>query len=169
LDELFSLTLKQDRTIKIAALEVMMMVLGIFREDLSEKLQKEIIQKVSPFIKDEDFYMAQISIGLLIYIIKISSKKHEEYSETVKNCVTLAKSNLIQGATVDKLVELFRCFGSYEIADPTTIVKHLTSDINKNSLSTTAKCLAAATDKVQSVINPFIAVFCGNVKSSAFL
>jgi hypothetical protein len=141
----------------------MMMVLGIFREDLSEKLQKEIIQKVSPFIKDEDFYMAQISITLLVHIIQISPKKHEEYSETVKNCVNLARSNLIQGATVDKLVELFRSFGTYEIADATSIVKQLTSDINKNAIATTAKCLAAVTDKVQNVINPYIAVFCGNV------
>lgn len=166
MEELFSLTLKQDRTIKIAALEVMMMVLGIFREDLSEKLQKEIILKVSPFIKDEDFYMAQISIGLLIHIIKISPKKHEEYSETVNNCVVLAKSNLIQGATVDKLVELFRSFGTYEIADPKFIVKQLTSDIKKNSLATTAKCLAAVTDKVKSVTNPYISEFVGNVRVS---
>mmetsp|Transcript_25555 Transcript_25555/g.22583 ORF Transcript_25555/g.22583 Transcript_25555/m.22583 type:complete len:132 (+) Transcript_25555:1978-2373(+) len=102
-DELFNLLQKQDRTLKISALEVMKMILGIFEANLPTNLQKSIVSNISTFVSDEDFYLAQLSMDLLILIININPTRSAEYDQVIQNSVTLCRSSLIQSQSVDKL------------------------------------------------------------------
>jgi cullin-associated NEDD8-dissociated protein 1 len=143
LQELYSLLLKQDRTLKISALEVMNMVLGIFKQDLPKEYQRDIVRNISPFIRDEDLYLAQLSIDLLVSIINVYAVSSDEYDEAIRNAIALSKSSLVQGAVIDRLTDLFGVIGRNNLADTNAIVGQLMTDINKNSLVPTARCISA--------------------------
>jgi len=161
LQELYILLLKQDRTLKISALEVLDMVLGIFKQNLPKQYQQEIVRNVSAFIRDEDLYLAQLSIDLLTNIIHVNSTSLPEYDDTIKNAISLSKSSLVQGVVIDKLTELFSLVGKNNLADTNSIVNHLMTDINKNSLVPTARCIAAAIQ--HSGANTYIQKFTENL------
>jgi hypothetical protein len=143
LQELYILLLKQDRTLKISALEVLDMVLGIFKQNLPKQYQQEIVRNISPFIRDEDLYLAQLSIDLLTNVIHVNPTGLPEYDDTIRNAIALSKSSLVQGVVIDKLTDLFSLVGKNNLADTNSIVNHLMTDINKNSLVPTARCIAA--------------------------
>ena len=165
-EELFTLLLKQDRALKISALEVMNMLLGIFHNDLPQVLQNDIIKNISVFIKDEDFYLAQLSIDILINIVVANPKKSSEIDEVINNCISLAKSSLIQGPTIDKLTKLFTVIGQNDLCDTGAVVNSLMTNINKNSLHATSRCIAAVTNRVKSVMNPYIKKFIDSLSNS---
>ena len=125
----------------------MSMVLGIFKQNLPREYQQDIVKNISPFIRDEDLYLAQLSIDLLIAIINVNPSKSEQYDEAIKHAVALSKSSVVQGAVIDKLTELFRLVGKNELANTNNIVSHLMSDVNKNSLVPTSRCISAVAQK----------------------
>ena len=154
--------LKQDRTLKISALEVLDMVLGIFKQNLPKQYQQEIVRNISPFIRDEDLYLAQLSIDLLTNIINVNPTGLPEYDDTIRNAISLSKSSLVQGVVIDKLTELFSLVGQNNLADTNSIVNHLMTDINKNSLVPTARCIAAVIQ--HGGAQTYIQKFTDNVK-----
>lgn len=144
----------------------MSMVLGIFKQNLPKEFQSDIIRNISPFIKDEDLYLAQLSIDLLISIIHVNPTRSQEYDEAIKHAITLSKSSLVQGVVIDKLTELFSLVGTNQLADTNAIVSHLMTDINKNSLVPAARCIAAVTQGSSTM--DYIKKFTENVRYSIF-
>ena len=137
------------------------MVLGIFKQDLPKEYQKDIVRNISPFIRDEDLYLAQLSIDLLVSIINVYAVSSDEYDEAIRNAISLSKSSLVQGAVIDRLTDLFGVVGSNNLADTNAIVSQLMTNINKNSLVPTARCISAVIQ--HGGASTYIKKFTGNV------
>jgi len=163
LEELFTYLRKQDRTLKILTLQVIKMILDIFKNQLPKNIQQEVLKNISALIKDDDLYLSQLSIDLLITIININPKDSKQYEEAINNCITLSKSSLARGPAVDKLTELFTAITASEIINTSHILDRLLANTNKASLIPTALCITAVLSKIKSVINPYLPIFINNV------
>ena len=117
-------------------------VIYLLKVKLPKETQKDIVDVAAPYIKDEDFFLAQLALEVLIKIIEINPTNTGIYKDSIQNCVKLTKSALIQGNTTSRLSDVFMLIGAHKLADPTMLFNSLISEINKNCLATVSKALA---------------------------
>ena len=140
------------------------MILDIFKQNLPKNIEQEILKTVSPLVKDEDLYLAQNAIEILIIVIDINPGDSAQCNDLLNNCVEFSKSSVVRGTVLDKLTELFTLITVSEIIDTTSILDRLMDNIKKPSLVSTALCITAVLKKIQSIINPYLPRFIENVK-----
>lgn len=142
MQELCVFLLKQSRTLKISTLESLIIFVEVLKEKIDENLHREIVKNIANFIKDEDFYLAQISLQLFSLLIMGNVKNLAEYQAALENCIKLAKSPLVQGALLTRLLEIFENFAKFNLIDVISTVDKLNQGDNKNALNTIAKCIS---------------------------
>lgn len=116
-------------------------VIYLLNKRLPKQTQKDIVDVVSPYIDDKDFYLAQLALEVLGKVIELNPEAGI-YKDAVQNCIKLTKSALIQGSTTQRISEVFHLIGAHKLADESAIFNSLLSDLNKNCLVTAAKALA---------------------------
>ena len=142
MQELCSFLLKQSRTLKISTLESLIIFVEALKGKIDEGIHREILQNILPYIKDEDFFLAQISLQLLSLLILENKKAIPEYNAALENCIKLAKSPLVQGVLLTRLLEIFENFSKNNLIDIFSTIDKLNQGDNKNSLNTIAKCIS---------------------------
>ena len=140
--ELCSFLLKQSRTLKISTLESLIIFVEALKGKIDEGIHREILQNILPYIKDEDFYLAQITLQLLSLLILENTKVIPEYNAALENCIKLAKSPLVQGVLLTRLLEIFENFSKNNLIDIFSTVEKLNQGDNKNALTSIAKCIS---------------------------
>jgi len=170
MQELCSFLLKQSRTLKISTLESLIIFVEALKGKIDEAIHREILQNVLPYIRDEDFYLAQISLQLLSLLILENAKPIPEYNSALENCIKLAKSPLVQGILLTRLLEIFDNFSRNNLIDIFATIDKLNQGNNKNSLNSIAKCISVmilATNN-EKTRTSFIDICTQNVKKSIF-
>ena len=142
MQELCSFLLKQSRTLKISTLESLIIFVEALKGKIDESIHREIVQNILPYIRDEDFYLAQISLQLLSLLILENLKPIPEYNAALENCIKLAKSPLVQGVLLTRLLEIFDNFAKNNLIDIFSTIDKLNQGDNKNSLNSIAKCIS---------------------------
>ena len=141
----------------------------LIKNKLTPNIQATILSQISQFIKDEDFYLAQLSIDLVIKIVSINPTSTPELETAINNSITLSKSSLIQGVTINKLIDLFSLIAQKGF--PTeNLIQKLIQNINKNSMIPASKSIAALVlHSNQQVSAKFIELFKNDVIIMNFL
>lgn len=142
MQELCSFLLKQSRTLKISTLESLIIFVEVLKGNLDEKIHRELVQNIAVFIKDEDFYLAQVSLQLFSLLMQEKMKVIPEYTIAKENCIKLAKSPLVQGALLTRLLETFENFARFNLIEIVSTIEQLNQGDNKNALGTIAKCIS---------------------------
>lgn len=140
--ELCQLAQKQDRVLRMSSLEVMKIVILLLNTKFPKEIQKDVVDVAAPYIKDDDFFLAQLSLEVLAKIFEINPTSSATYKTAIENCVKLTKSSLVQGNTTNRLSEVFNLVGLYKLSDSSALFNSLMSDLNKNCLFNVSKALA---------------------------
>ena len=147
LSELESLLHRQSRALKLATLETLVALLKKYT--LQQAKYLELVNELQAFIKDDDLHLAQHALDSIALIVK---KEHHLPKAALLSVVDmmrqLARSTVLQGATLTKLCEAYGVIAQANISglDVQFLTGHLAEDLeslHRSSLLGLAKCSAS--------------------------
>ena len=145
--ELVSQLHRQSRALKLTTLETLVAILKKYNLPAPKHL--ELIDELKTFVKDDDLHLAQHaldSIGLIVK--KERSVTRNSLLATVDMMRQLARSTVLQGATLSKLCEAYSVIAKANISnlDVQFLTNHLAEEmdsLHRSSLTGLAKCCAS--------------------------
>jgi len=147
LTEFVSMLHRQSRALKLATLETLVALLKKY--SLPQAKYLELLDELNAFVKDDDLHLAQHALDSLALIVKKEHNLPKASLLAVVNMMRqLARSTVLQGATLTKLCEAYPVLAQANISglDVQFLTNHLAEDLDalhRGSLLGIAKCCAS--------------------------
>ncbi|KAL0093191.1 TATA binding protein interacting protein [Phycomyces blakesleeanus] len=162
-DEIGLLLRKSNRTIRIASLECLNILVKRFGQSLSPESCKSLLAELKPLVCDNDLHLLPLALKAIESIITVSASSAENMRVSIlPSLLQLIQSPLLQGYALNSLLSLFTaltkaCPDEYQnlvkgLVEPLLNVK--TSGVsaggvaavaNKQAAATVAQCVAVLT------------------------
>ncbi|KAI8644343.1 armadillo-type protein [Parasitella parasitica] len=152
---------KSNRSLRIASLECLNVLVNRFGKKVSAKSYSTLLHELKPLISDSDLHLLPLALKTTKSILSVSpSSVTEVKSFILPSLLQLMESPLLQGSSLESLLSMFAAFAKVSPADYQTLVHGLvdpllsakTSDgvsaggvaavANKQAASTVAQCVA---------------------------
>ena len=146
LGEFVSLLHRQSRALKLATLETLVAMLKKYNLPTAKYL--ELLEELKAFVKDDDLHLAQHALDSIALIVKKEHNIPKAALLAVVNMMRqLARSTVLQGATLAKLCEAYTVVAQANVSglDVQFLTNHIAEDLDtlhRSSLLGLAKCCA---------------------------
>ncbi|KAI9310911.1 armadillo-type protein [Dichotomocladium elegans] len=159
-DEVGLLLRKSNRSLRIASAECLRILVQRFGQHLSEESYRNLLDEIRPLISDNDLHLLPLALRTVEALIIVRPASVQDTKEAVLPALfNIIQSPLLQGTSLDSLLDLFAAISKASPTDYQMLVKGLvgplldvhTSGIsaggvaavaNKQAATTVAQCVA---------------------------
>ncbi|KAI9483260.1 MAG: armadillo-type protein [Benjaminiella poitrasii] len=169
-DEISMLLRKNNRPLRIASLECLIILVQRFGQNMPSKSFTSLLNELKPLISDSDLLLLPLALNTIQSILVISPQSVNDVKVSIlPSLFKLIKSPLLQGSALDSLLNMFAAFGKANPADYQALVNGLVQPLLnvKTATSVAAGGVAAVSNKqAASTVAQCVAVLAANTNDT---